>query len=158
MMFIVKNNDPIRSQLWCLLWKIMIQSGHNYAHAMTAELSWHVQNCDLLGSIELKSEQKEFSRNSNYHLMNCLWNGPEVIMRHGIVYFRLKGPRLNIKKSFLSHFRSVIHYGDKTVNCKVFISLPWGFKSYTSKLISSLYQIGPLIFMHLFNNWKWFEA
>ena len=26
---------------------LMIQSGHNFAHVMTAELSWHVQNCGL---------------------------------------------------------------------------------------------------------------
>ena len=29
----------------------MIRSGHNFAHAMTAqipELSWHVQNCDII--------------------------------------------------------------------------------------------------------------
>ena len=24
-------------------------SGHKFAHVMTAELSWHVQNCDLIG-------------------------------------------------------------------------------------------------------------
>ena len=27
---------------------LMIQSGHNFAHVMTALLSWHVQNCDLM--------------------------------------------------------------------------------------------------------------
>ena len=27
---------------------LTIQSGHNLAHVMTAELSWHVQNCDLM--------------------------------------------------------------------------------------------------------------
>ena len=27
---------------------LMIQSGHNFAHVMTAWLSWHVQNCDLI--------------------------------------------------------------------------------------------------------------
>ena len=32
----------------------------NLAHAMTAKLSWHVQNCDLIGSLESKWEQKEF--------------------------------------------------------------------------------------------------
>ena len=32
-------------------WKI-IRRGHNLAHAMTAELSWHVQNCNLIGSLE----------------------------------------------------------------------------------------------------------
>ena len=26
----------------------IIQPGHKFAHAMTAQLSWHVQNCDLI--------------------------------------------------------------------------------------------------------------
>ena len=30
----------------------MMQSGHNLAHVMTAELSWHVQNHDLIGLSE----------------------------------------------------------------------------------------------------------
>ena len=40
--------------------KIMIQSGHDFAHVTTAELSWHVQNCDLIGLLLLQLEQKEF--------------------------------------------------------------------------------------------------
>ena len=32
--------------------KINIKSGHNFAHVMTAELLWHVQSCDLIGSLE----------------------------------------------------------------------------------------------------------
>ena len=35
-----------------LIQKIMFQSSHNFAHAMTAKLSWHVHNCDLMGSLE----------------------------------------------------------------------------------------------------------
>ena len=38
----------------------MIQSGHNFAHAMTTELSWHVQNCDLTGSLESQLDVEEF--------------------------------------------------------------------------------------------------
>ena len=29
----------------------MIQLGHNLAHATTVQLSWHVQNYDLIGSL-----------------------------------------------------------------------------------------------------------
>ena len=29
----------------------MIHSGHNFAHDTTAQLSWHVQNCDLIWSL-----------------------------------------------------------------------------------------------------------
>ena len=32
--------------------RMVSQAGPNFAHATTAELSWHVQNCDLLGSLE----------------------------------------------------------------------------------------------------------
>ena len=41
-----------------LLWNMMTQSGHNFAHVMTAQLSWHVQNCDLIGSMQTKLKYK----------------------------------------------------------------------------------------------------
>ena len=43
-------------------WKIMIHYGHNFAHVTTAELSWHVQNHDLVGLLRSKLEQNEFTR------------------------------------------------------------------------------------------------
>ena len=39
---------------------IMIQSGNNFAHAMTAELSWHVQNSDLIIQLLFIQEQHVF--------------------------------------------------------------------------------------------------
>ena len=36
------------------MWKIIIWSDHNFAYAMTAELSWHVQSCDLIRSLEFE--------------------------------------------------------------------------------------------------------
>ena len=30
----------------------MTQSGHNFAHAIAAELFWLVQSCDLIGLLE----------------------------------------------------------------------------------------------------------
>ena len=33
------------------IWKIITISDHNFAHATTALLSWHVQNCDLNESL-----------------------------------------------------------------------------------------------------------
>ena len=36
----------------CPYIELIIQTGHHFAHAMTAELSWHVQNYDLLKSLE----------------------------------------------------------------------------------------------------------
>ena len=47
-------NDLVRSQL---------------AHVTTAELSWHVQNCDLIGSLFFFKGQDVFSWNLDYGLM-----------------------------------------------------------------------------------------
>ena len=40
---------------------IMLRSGHNFAHVMTAVLAWHVQICDLIGSLKLLLKRKEIS-------------------------------------------------------------------------------------------------
>ena len=40
-----------------LMWKIIVRSGYNFAHAITAELSWHVQNCDMIKLQESLLEQ-----------------------------------------------------------------------------------------------------
>ena len=40
----------------------VIQSGYNFAHTMTAELSWHVQNYDLIRSLDSDLVQKYFSQ------------------------------------------------------------------------------------------------
>ena len=45
-----------------VIWKIVIKSCHNFAHAMTAELSWHVQNYDMIGMLESELEQKEYTQ------------------------------------------------------------------------------------------------
>ena len=42
--------------------KIMIHYGHNFAHVTTAQLSWHVQNHDLIGLLRSKLEQNKFTR------------------------------------------------------------------------------------------------
>ena len=48
-----------------------------FAHATTAQLSWHVQNCDLIASLEWKLYQNEFSRDFSKELINhcemCPW-------------------------------------------------------------------------------------
>ena len=46
--------------------KIMIQSGDNFAHVMTAELSWHVQICELIRSSESKLKYIEFLQDFYY--------------------------------------------------------------------------------------------
>ena len=54
--------------------KIMIKSGYNYAHVTTAELPWHVQNYDLIGSLKWKLEKNEIWQDFDDKLMNRLWN------------------------------------------------------------------------------------
>ena len=39
--------------------QIKMRSGHNFAHATTAQLSWHVQYCDLIGLSESRWKQNE---------------------------------------------------------------------------------------------------
>ena len=37
----------------------MVRSSHNFAHATTVQLSWHVQMCDL--SLESKLDQQDLN-------------------------------------------------------------------------------------------------
>ena len=52
------------------MWIIMIWSGHNFAHATTTKLSWHVQKYDLIGSLEFKLTTNEASQDFSYELIN----------------------------------------------------------------------------------------
>ena len=40
-------------------WRMMSQSSHNFAQVTTAELLWHVQNCDLIGSSKFELKHKK---------------------------------------------------------------------------------------------------
>ena len=51
------------------MWTMHITSGQNFAHATTAELSWHVQNCDLIRSSEKELEQNAFSQDFKVRLI-----------------------------------------------------------------------------------------
>ena len=43
-------NWNLAKLLFTLILIVLIQSAHNFAHVTTAELSWHVQNCNLIWS------------------------------------------------------------------------------------------------------------
>ena len=45
-----------------------MQSGHKFAHSVTAELSWHVQNCGLIVSLFSKWEQNEYLQDLGYEM------------------------------------------------------------------------------------------
>ena len=44
-------NWNLEEIIFALILNLMIWSGHKLAHAMTAQLSWHVQNFDLFGKL-----------------------------------------------------------------------------------------------------------
>ena len=54
---------------------LIIQSGHYFAHVMTAQLSWHVQNCDLIGLLFLSNSKVIFFQVLDYKVINTWWFG-----------------------------------------------------------------------------------
>ena len=79
------------------------QSGNNFAHAMTAQLSWHVQNCYMIGSLEWILEEKGFlwqfqfyDNLSNCEFTGCLW---DTVIQHARPQFISCQPMI-----FLSFF------------------------------------------------------
>ena len=64
--------------IFALVLILMVKSDHNFAHVTTAELSWHVQNCDMLWSLSFKSKQPKYLWDINHELINSLLNGPRI--------------------------------------------------------------------------------
>ena len=62
----------------CFRWKVMVRSGHNLAHAMTAQLSWHVQNYELIWSLVFMLQHHMILGDSNCEFMNTLWYEPQL--------------------------------------------------------------------------------
>ena len=63
--------EPFHEGLWAQNWNllknliaviiiVMTGSGHKFAHVTTAQLSWHVQNYGLIGSLFFMSKQNDF--------------------------------------------------------------------------------------------------
>ena len=64
-----------------LFWKIMMRSGHNFAHIMTAKLLWHVKNCDQqIGPCKSKLERIVFSQ--DLELINFLCDMGTWVLFH----------------------------------------------------------------------------
>ena len=57
------------------LWKILVLSGHNFSHAMIAELPWYVQNFDLI----VKLYEPKFHKDLINELLILLWNQLQVL-------------------------------------------------------------------------------
>ena len=62
----------ITSQFKCgFMGQIRIRSDHNFAHARTSLLLWHVRNCGLRGPCKLKLEQTKLPEDFIFELMDC---------------------------------------------------------------------------------------
>ena len=57
---------------------LSIWRGHKLPHDMTAELFWHVQNYDVIGSPFFILKLLEFVEDFNFELMNLYLNGTLV--------------------------------------------------------------------------------
>ena len=64
-------NSNYKSWKTCLTFirKILTPHGHDFAHATTALLSWHVRNCDLMTSLDVRLCQNAFSKYIEYKLI-----------------------------------------------------------------------------------------
>ena len=69
---IVQNFSSSSSKFFPLRLIIMILPGHNFAHVKTAELSWHVQNCGLIGWLFFMQQQHLYLWDLDCELTNCL--------------------------------------------------------------------------------------
>ena len=71
---------------------LMIQSGDNFAHAMTFQLAWYVPICDLIGSLLVMWEQHISLWELDYELINHI--SEIVAMAHtiGSWYIIVLGP------------------------------------------------------------------
>ena len=63
--------------LFALILITMLQSCQNSAHVTTAELSWHVQNCDMISLLFFSSEHHIILQDFDYEFINPLWNGSQ---------------------------------------------------------------------------------
>ena len=71
------HNSNLVKYLWLLCQKIMLWSGHNFFHIVTAktQMSCLVRYCELIGWLKSKFKQNQFWQDFNYELVNCSWHG-----------------------------------------------------------------------------------
>ena len=70
-----KFKSYINTHFFAHAWIMIIRSGHNFAHVMTAKLSWHVQSYDMIELLKWRLEQQEYCWDLTYELINYLWDG-----------------------------------------------------------------------------------
>ena len=103
------TRSQFRKRFWVHTWNIvnilfivifilMIWSGHNFAHVMTAMLSWHVQNWDLIGSLS-DTKNVFISQDLDLKLINHLWNGFQVDPRWPVMHGSPHLPEAHVTKN-----------------------------------------------------------
>ena len=85
---------------------MIIQSGHNFVHVTTAELSWHVQSCGLCGSWKSLLQQREYLQGFACNLIEnrslCVSRNRPIMIFHKIsISFHFKTFLLELIKSML---------------------------------------------------------
>ena len=76
---------------------LMIWSGQNFAHATTAhwaQLSWHVQNVDLISALLFIQQQHVILQDLDYEIINSLWNASQMEGKQG--HYRSRPSTLSI--------------------------------------------------------------
>ena len=81
------QNIPDQQGLLLLTWINLIKSSDIFAYGMTAELSWHVQNCDLIESLKSNLEQNYLLQDFNNELITYSFEmGSRSFMKAGLQF------------------------------------------------------------------------
>ena len=128
----------------------MIQSDHNVAHVTTAELSWHVQNCDLIGWLFCKQEHHISLQDLDCELISCHQMGPSLQAASGN---RIK--ELHSLWCHLSNFKTnLIEVMDLTINVWLPDTIPGLFStSHSFILLNSTIRSKAVWFMVVLLSW-----
>ena len=122
----------------------MITSCHNFAHATTAELSWHAQSCDMTASLKTELEERELSQDLIDKLLTQCEMGHCLIIRHQGFYLYKGNWPLGIQWEGLlqgSHLTYVINSLITDYLCR------WALGLYLSWWPPSNMCVSPVIFL-----------
>ena len=86
-----------------LMWRMMIKSNHNFALAMTTQLSWHVQNCDLRWSLQ-ENEYLQYFNFNPQTLCGIYKRTPVSIVTHQSAWDIPHPATLSYIYSFIDHY------------------------------------------------------
>ena len=64
----------------------VIVSLHNFAHVMTAQLSWHVQRFVVINTLQFGLKQNDISVKFELRVKSTYWNGPYLVLWSDFLY------------------------------------------------------------------------